>query len=668
MDKNLEILKRLIIEAEAEVETEEETEEVVKPGSFEENPMEFILKKYATLNELLVELMTDSFQEYVDGIFIMAPKPTTFKVLLHNGQVFFLSYLDPNYEATIEGKRYYLLGIGEKERCMVAISRLLRYGTPLKIKGPEGAEQGANADEMSAEGSSLADTGAAPEETEEAPEEALTESMNILKRLILEAAKKEENQDLSKKILDLLSLDPNLAEYEPYKVERDPKSVNNYKAYFKNVNTKDKKGRRDILTLLTTAEGIKNGEVMPKYVGWSSIGYSKLNTDFGEVNISPKGFSENATTTNVKEGLVIPFYYSSLKDLITEDTFESSIKATIKATIVNEELIGPKLSAELLEYLNSLENTKANIKIINQPLSQALAIYKAYPERYELNRGDILNDYRQFASQQLSMNYDKWCPADLYLIIREGGAKARLKKAIIASKKDTPGSAIEVLNNSFNEKWGGILKPITGISLKFEKAQGGKAKSYLETIANSKTEYNLNKEEKEYSEQEYLDGIEAGRKKLASQVKGVDGIEYIVLKSEKAAKKDIETLRSKFAGLKCLNFFFSKFPKDKYDDALLGLSAFAMSLSDTSPAFFKVKGSTTGEAEVEPFPRGASLSLLENGDEYEMITIEDSPTNGEIAIKMKVSKGGDPQSVIIKARSGGGMQGTMELTVGPIKE
>jgi hypothetical protein len=33
------------------------------------------------------------------------------------------------------------MAIGEKERCMVAISRLLRFGSPLKTKGPDGAEQ-----------------------------------------------------------------------------------------------------------------------------------------------------------------------------------------------------------------------------------------------------------------------------------------------------------------------------------------------------------------------------------------------------------------------------------------------------------------------------------------------------------------------------------------------
>ena len=111
MKQYFEILKRLIIEAEEEetVDTkasDEETVEEPKPGSFEADPMGFILKKYSGLNELMTELMTGDFQEYVDGIFIMAPKPTTFKIQLHNGQFFFLTYLGKAYEATIEGKKY----------------------------------------------------------------------------------------------------------------------------------------------------------------------------------------------------------------------------------------------------------------------------------------------------------------------------------------------------------------------------------------------------------------------------------------------------------------------------------------------------------------------------------------------------------------------------------
>jgi Tfp pilus assembly protein PilV len=53
---------------------------------------------------------------------------------------------DGIYQAIIAGKRHYLSSIGEKERAMKGISRLLQQGSPLKTKGPEGAEQGTRAD------------------------------------------------------------------------------------------------------------------------------------------------------------------------------------------------------------------------------------------------------------------------------------------------------------------------------------------------------------------------------------------------------------------------------------------------------------------------------------------------------------------------------------------
>jgi len=202
--KDLEILKRLLAEADEEsVDPEDETpkedteepKEEPKPGSFEADPMAFILKKYHTLNELMIELMTKDFAEYVDGIFIMAPKPTTFKVMLHNGQYFFLTYLGRAYEATIEGKKYYLMGLGEKERCMTAIARLLRFGTPLKTKGPEGAEQATRDEENTGMEGDWAEKGGAtggmePEAggEEETGGEELAENKRILERLLISEA------------------------------------------------------------------------------------------------------------------------------------------------------------------------------------------------------------------------------------------------------------------------------------------------------------------------------------------------------------------------------------------------------------------------------------------------------------------------------------------------
>jgi hypothetical protein len=217
MPTDLEILKRLILlEAEGdEVDTTEGAEEedapeektpeeeapkaeppAPKPGTFEDDPMSFILKKYVTLNQMMEELMTPDFKEYVDGIFIVAPKPTTFKVLLHNGQYFFLTYLGKAYQSTIEGRNYYLVEIGEKERAMVAISRLLRYGSPLKTKGPEGAEQDTRpedeggGDAGGGEEAGPVDTTAGAEELEEAFQRRLV-------KMLLEAKKSDEEALIS---------------------------------------------------------------------------------------------------------------------------------------------------------------------------------------------------------------------------------------------------------------------------------------------------------------------------------------------------------------------------------------------------------------------------------------------------------------------------------------
>ena len=159
MNKDLDILKLIILEADEDTKETEDTEtkdsEVTdanakedKPdSSFDKDPMGFILKKYHTLNVLLTELMTPAFREYVTAIFIQAPKPTTFKIVLHNSQFFYLTYMgDDTYEAVISGKRHYLSSIGEKERAMKGISRLLQQGSPLKTKGPEGAEEGTRPD------------------------------------------------------------------------------------------------------------------------------------------------------------------------------------------------------------------------------------------------------------------------------------------------------------------------------------------------------------------------------------------------------------------------------------------------------------------------------------------------------------------------------------------
>ncbi len=154
---NRELIRRLILN---EVERMEP-----RVQSFEDDPINYILSKYPTLAKTLEMLMSSAYKDYITGIYIVAPKPTTFKVVLHNNQEFLLTFLGKAYEATVAGKKFYLQTIGERERCINAIARLLAMGNPIETKGPEGEEQVAGEEPVAAEAAPTPDETAA-EETE----------------------------------------------------------------------------------------------------------------------------------------------------------------------------------------------------------------------------------------------------------------------------------------------------------------------------------------------------------------------------------------------------------------------------------------------------------------------------------------------------------------------
>jgi hypothetical protein len=156
MATSKEIIRRLILK---EVERMEPSVQ-----SFEDDPINFLLMKYPTLKATLEMLMTPAYKDYITGIYILAPKPTTFKIVLHNGQFFTLTFLGKVYEATIAGKKFYLQTIGERERAVNAIARLLSMGNPVKTKGADGEEQTASEAEEAGDESAPAEEEA--EETE----------------------------------------------------------------------------------------------------------------------------------------------------------------------------------------------------------------------------------------------------------------------------------------------------------------------------------------------------------------------------------------------------------------------------------------------------------------------------------------------------------------------
>ena len=86
------------------------------------------LTKFPELKDIIVALLTHEFDSFLEGIDWVAPRPSTFRINLLNGQNFLLMYGTRSWIAQVEGKKYYLLNLDEEEYAAQAISRILQYG------------------------------------------------------------------------------------------------------------------------------------------------------------------------------------------------------------------------------------------------------------------------------------------------------------------------------------------------------------------------------------------------------------------------------------------------------------------------------------------------------------------------------------------------------------
>ena len=93
------------------------------------------LTKFPELKAIIVDLLTHDFDPFVASIDWVAPKPTTFRINLRNGESFYLIFSKRSWIAQVEGKKYYLLNLPEEERAIQAIARILRYGAKTEEGG-----------------------------------------------------------------------------------------------------------------------------------------------------------------------------------------------------------------------------------------------------------------------------------------------------------------------------------------------------------------------------------------------------------------------------------------------------------------------------------------------------------------------------------------------------
>jgi hypothetical protein len=87
-----------------------------------------VLGKFPNLKKVIVDLFTEQYELFIEDIQWVAPKPTTFRIILANGESFFLHYTPRSWVATVEGKKYYLASLGEEQQAVQTLARILSYG------------------------------------------------------------------------------------------------------------------------------------------------------------------------------------------------------------------------------------------------------------------------------------------------------------------------------------------------------------------------------------------------------------------------------------------------------------------------------------------------------------------------------------------------------------
>jgi hypothetical protein len=243
---SLNILKKLIKEGIEDFVSQQQRETI----SFEDNPLEYILQKYPSLDAILADLMTENYRDYITGVYVIAPKPTTFRILLHNGQEFYLIYGPKAYTAKISGKKYNLINLNEEQFAINAIASLLELGMPPGSEGP-GEQMDNEADTKGGEDLPTEETPA------EEPEEELAENEEVKPKSVLrfkiikegeekknlnltEASDREINANTAKAIPFFLSKVDSSQGFKPQSDKKrlgDPKkhSSDEMKSYFTDI-------------------------------------------------------------------------------------------------------------------------------------------------------------------------------------------------------------------------------------------------------------------------------------------------------------------------------------------------------------------------------------------------------------------------------------------------
>ena len=376
------------------------------------------------------------------------------------------------------------------------------------------------------------------------------------------------------------------------------------------------------------------------------------------------------TSTNIKEGMVVYFYYSDVNNIPNTNNFKLIIDHLLNDVQgkIPEESLDKKVIEEINNYLSNLPMDKKTLgDLIDCWSSADLIKNRLSGNSYIVSRNKIFNDIRNLGSKLTGFQSDKWCPGDIYLI--DPSVIKDIPNYIKEIYSNVQPDSIERLNLLFRNEFENkiteedpIIGSIIAISLKKEEAQGGKAKQFMKSLTKDDKEYNVTKAEQELPVDDLISSIETYRKNIKSSCEKSEVTIELTQETGYTGDGNEENIRKKFASIKLANKLLAD--PSTIDDNLLKSVGFGMSLTGLNPTFFKVTGNTKGVAKYDKFPAKELITLEDGGLGHKdsIIKIKDVNSNSSIVFNIKIRKGEEePKDVQFVCRPNGNTQATLEI-------
>ena len=403
-----------------------------------------------------------------------------------------------------------------------------------------------------------------------------------------------------------------------------------------------------------------------------------------------KGGLQGTETPDMKEGLVCYFILAGTDRI---EKVENKLKNKLNITldlpiqIINDTYFGKKSARLVTKGITYLkENQIIDKKEIGFYLNAISAAKTCLTFNMNVvDRGNLFESIRSVASKITMIEPDKWCPGDIYLY--DASSKEQIEKILVQSSElNNIISVIEdgkIKEVGLNQLFEGESPLIYAISLKEEESLSGRATAFLnvkslqgkelaaKTFKFQQKEIEILKTYKDRkipNANDLIPEYEAERNenkqifidtlRTTFGLNSTEGIRKKKSKKEMEPEQKLGNLVSKSACYRFMQSYFNEFDKlkqtndimSKYDNPMLALTAFGVSLSGFNPTFKKVVGSADGSpASVTIFKGRDSLSIT-----AKECSLFDSPEKAGINFSFLTMMGDKNYKTTLDIRFAGG--------------